>query len=120
MIRVVLPWPDPRLAPNKAAGRDWRALAAIKSDAKGYAYVATKNAIQGDSDGSLGSGDVPITITFQFPDKRRRDTDGLLSAMKSSLDGVAQAIDIDDSKFSPVFLFREYGKKPGAVVVEIG
>lgn len=34
--------------------------------------------------------------------------------------GVAQALGIDDNEFEPITLRREYGKKPGAVILRIG
>ena len=59
-------------------------------------------------------------ITFVQPDRRGRDRDNLLAACKPMLDGVADALGVNDSQFEPVTIRREYGKKPGAVRVEIG
>ena len=61
-----------------------------------------------------------LDITFIQPDKRRRDRDNLLAAMKSGLDGLAQALGVDDSEFEPVTIRREYGQKPGSVRIVIG
>lgn len=63
----------------------------------------------------------PVLISLDFfpPDNRRRDLDGMISSMKAALDGVADALGIDDN------LFRIAAKKSqdtfpgGAVIVEI-
>lgn len=68
----------------------------------------------------LSAPTVPITITFNPPDKRKRDLDGGLSSLKQSLDGIATALTIDDSRFSPITLKRGEVRKGGEVVVEIG
>jgi crossover junction endodeoxyribonuclease RusA len=62
---------------------------------------------------------IPVAITFHPPDKRRRDTDGMLSALKSSLDGVADALQVDDSLFDLSLTVRE-PVKGGEVVVTVG
>jgi crossover junction endodeoxyribonuclease RusA len=40
-----------------------------------------------------------MSITFYPPDRRKRDLDGMLSAIKSGLDGLADAIGCDDSRW---------------------
>jgi crossover junction endodeoxyribonuclease RusA len=51
--------------------------------------------------------------------RRARDRDNLLAASKPMLDGVVDALGINDSQFEPVTIRREYGKKPGGVRIEI-
>jgi crossover junction endodeoxyribonuclease RusA len=69
-----------------------------------------------------GDFDVPysvkVTLGFAPPDKRRRDLDGMLGAMKSSLDGIADAIGVDDSKFE-IVIRRDVSVKGGAVHVTL-
>ena len=49
---------------------------------------------------------------------RRRDVDGMLSACKSAIDGIADVLGVDDSKW--VFnLRRSAPKAPGTVRIEI-
>lgn len=45
-------------------------------------------------DGSIG-----YRCTFFPPDRRARDEDNLIASLKSSLDGIAQALRIDDRCF---------------------
>jgi crossover junction endodeoxyribonuclease RusA len=77
-----------------------------------------QNLLDGKSPGF--EGDLAVTITFVQPDKRRRDRDNLLSACKPSLDGLAEAIGVDDSQFEPLTIRRRYGNKPGCVLVTVG
>jgi crossover junction endodeoxyribonuclease RusA len=42
------------------------------------------------------SGTLHLTITFHPPDKRKRDIDNMLASIKSGLDGIADAIEVDD------------------------
>jgi crossover junction endodeoxyribonuclease RusA len=47
----------------------------------------------------LNWGAVHADILFCAPDARRRDLDNLLASIKSALDGIADTIKIDDSKW---------------------
>lgn len=62
-----------------------------------------------------GAGD--FTVTFRPPDRRARDLDNLVASFKAGQDGIALALDVDDSGFNPS---HEIGDpvKGGAVVVE--
>ena len=93
---LVLPFPDAALMPNKSLGKHWAATRPARNKAKSDAFYLTKQAgWQGrDVSGCL-------KITFYCPDRRKRDLDNLVHAMKPALDGVAQAIGIDDSNFKP-------------------
>lgn len=105
MIAVTLPWPSAKLNPNRSKGLHWGVT------------LLTKNAMQGHA---VATGTIALTITFIQPDRRARDRDNLLAALKPSLDGVADALGVNDARFDPVTLRREYGAKPGAVRIEIG
>ena len=61
---------------------------------------------------------VSVTLTFHPPNKRRRDQDGMLAALKASLDGVSDGLMVDDHLFDLTPNFRE-PVKGGKVVVEI-
>lgn len=115
MILIELPWPHAGLAPNRSNGKHWTGLAAIK--AKANAYVLAKNAAKGRKFGALNK--YRLTILFVAPDKRRRDLDGCHGSIKHYLDGIAQALQIDDSQFRPVTLDYQVGDKPGKVIVQV-
>lgn len=122
MIAVTLPWPDPKLNPNRSKGVHWAATSKLRKDARTGAWQLTRVAASKTPwfSGAERAEAVPLTVTFIQPDRRARDRDNLLAALKPSLDGVADALGINDAQFDPVTIRREYGEKPGAVRIEIG
>jgi crossover junction endodeoxyribonuclease RusA len=62
---------------------------------------------------------IALSVTFHAPDKRRRDLDNLLAAMKADFDGISQALGVDDQMFNPITLRRGECVKGGCVVVEV-
>ena len=113
MTPIALPWPDKALSPNSRT--HWAAKAitvkAHRSDGYWNAYIA-------------GWGRWPkdvaptVTITFQPPDNRRRDTDNMLASCKAYLDGIADALGVDDSRWT-LRIERIPAKAPGAVMVRV-
>ena len=112
MMTVTLGWPSRALSPN--ARPHWATLARAKKAARREGYIAARSA------GVLaGVSSVCIQVTFIPPDARRRDLDNLVSSLKGHLDGIADAIGIDDSRWiwaAPVIAKPE---KPGRVVVTL-
>lgn len=97
ILRIALPWPDRVLHPNSRA--HWRALATAKKKARADAYLLAIDA--GCRRMQLpGSGPLRLWLDFSPPDRRRRDLDGCVSSMKATIDGIADALGIDDSRFS--------------------
>jgi crossover junction endodeoxyribonuclease RusA len=96
MIEVILPWPDKRLSPN--ARVHWAAKASAAKKAKRNAFILTCSAIQRKPLDMLGDT-LPLHIVFRPKDRRRRDQDNLIASMKPYLDGIAQALGVDDSRF---------------------
>lgn len=117
-VTVVLPWPDRKLNPNYSKGRHWTSTTDERKTARTMARVLTITALH-----LAGArefvGDVPLSILFVAPDRRGRDRDNLLAALKPSLDGMADALGINDSQFEPLTISREFGTKPGSVILTI-
>jgi Holliday junction resolvase RusA-like endonuclease len=118
MIVVHLPFPAPELNPNRCKGKHWASTAALRKSAREAATLLTRQASRGVTF-PMGH-EVSLKVVFVQPDRRRRDRDNLLAAIKQNLDGVAEALGIDDEQFNPVTVCREYGPKPGSVRIEIG
>lgn len=118
-MRIELPWPDSSLAPNRKNGRHWGAVHSAKvkrlADARLLTLAAMRQAGYIPPTGLLA-----LTLTFCAPDRRRRDLDNLLAALKADFDGVAQALGVDDQLFEPLTLRRGDPVKGGCVVVEVG
>lgn len=109
---IALSWPDKALHPN---GRvHWAAKAKAAKAARIAAGWITKAAnIKVNGDGAI-----TLKIKFFPPDRRKRDLDGMLSSLKSAIDGIADALGVNDNRFRyeiDVYL----PIKGGQVVVEI-
>lgn len=90
---VTLPWPPKLLHPN--ARVHWAPLAKAKGR---YRFACATLAKQAGI--NLPADARPlVSITFYPPDRRRRDADGMLSAIKSGLDGLADTMGCDDSRW---------------------
>jgi crossover junction endodeoxyribonuclease RusA len=59
-----------------------------------------------------------IRVTFNVPDRRKRDMDNMFASIKSDLDGISDVIGVDDSKWD-FTLRRGEVVKGGSVVVEV-
>lgn len=119
LLAVTLPFPNKELNPNNANGKHWSVTAGLRKKAHADGFWLARQAAR-----QIGwmpvASELPLRVTFEVPDRRRRDRDNLLAAIKPSLDGVADALGIDDSQFEPTILRRIYGIKPGAVHIEVG
>ena len=115
---ITLPWPDMSLMPNRKNGRHWGGTQAAKVQARQDGYYAAMSAKRGD----IALGDtIPLRITFAAPDKRHRDLDNLLACQKHALDGIAQALGVDDKQFRPITINATHDAlKAGYVTVEVG
>lgn len=112
MNAVTLPWPRPAMRPNGSHGH-WttkhRAARADKADAYTLCIAEGVRAIAADR--------LDVALTFRPPTARKRDLDNALAQSKALLDGVSQALGVDDSRWR---LTLEMGEpvKGGAVVVK--
>jgi crossover junction endodeoxyribonuclease RusA len=116
MITLELPWPDNALSPNSR--KHWRAKARYQQDAHRQGWAVAREWLQANR--PVFSATMPVTMIFCPPDKRSRDLDNLGASMKWTLDGIADALDLNDSRFRPVTSDLGAVCKPGKVVVTIG
>jgi crossover junction endodeoxyribonuclease RusA len=110
---LTLPWPDSRLSPNGRRDRRW--LTGVRTIARNTGYYAAKDAGLQIPDRTP----LHVYLTFNPPNHRRRDIDNLLSSSKATLDGIFQALGVDDSNIRITTL--EMGKpvKGGQVICRI-
>lgn len=108
MIR--LDWPPQQCSPN--ARGHWSSLAKAKAAYRADCAWLAKQA------GEQHDGPLLVSVTFRPPDKRRRDLDNALAAIKAGLDGVADAIGVDDRHWALMLAWGE-PVTGGAVEVEI-
>lgn len=118
-LTITLPWVDSRLLPNRKNGKHWGTTQAAKVRARQDGHMATLSALSRNK--ILLSKTVPLKLTFAMPDNRHRDLDNLLASQKHALDGIAQALGVDDKCFRPITIdVARDSKKQGFVIVEVG
>lgn len=115
MNEIVLPWPSRDLHPNSRGHWSKRARAAKKARAE--AQVIARAALWHKRD--WPEGRLHVWIDGYAKDRRRRDHDGFLSSLKPTLDGIADAIGIDDCRFVPHPWIKDEVRKPGEVRIRI-
>jgi hypothetical protein len=115
---IRLHWPDHRLLPNRRRGKrlfDTTIIAGHREDARLSALEAL-----GRARPKIPKDHILVCkIQFHPPDRRRRDLDGMLSACKPFLDGIADAMGIDDHQLNPLILERLDPVPNGVVIFEI-
>lgn len=91
---IILPWPPRELHPNSRT--HWAKRAKHTKACRTRAGWETKAA----KISAPHEGKISVCLVFCPPDNRRRDLDGCLSASKAFLDGVADGLGVDDSRFN--------------------
>ncbi len=114
MLAIIeLPWPSRALHPN--AREHWTQIAKAKKRARELAYWTAK--AYGVK--LIETCPLQVSLTYYPPDKRRRDLDGMLSASKAFLDGLSDALGVDDHHFRISAQKSDRICPDGMVVVEI-
>lgn len=111
MIRVTLPWPPSALNPNNAGGNRY-AMARVK---KKYREVCCQLAREAGLSWATMQGfdEADVSLMFHQPDRRHRDHDNMIASMKAGLDGLADALGVDDHCFR---LTAEFPKEIAGMV----
>ena len=112
MITIRLPWPPKELSPN--ARVHWAKKAGVSQKYRQDARWLTLCEMAGNCYPDL----TRLRLTFCPPDKRRRDLDNMLASIKNGIDGIADALGVDDSNFT-LTLERGEPTKGGEVVAVI-
>lgn len=113
---IELDFPPADLFPNRAKGRHWGSLYQARSDYREQSFYLAKSQLKGwKHQGGL----IRLDLTFEMPDKRHRDADNCLAAAKGALDGLADALLVNDKLFDPIVIRRKAGKKPGKLIIKI-
>ena len=109
---VTLPWPNRILSPNARA--HWSGIARAKRKARVDAYYLAKAERP-----AIASTAPLVSIDFLPPDNRRRDLDNLIASMKAALDGIAEAMGVDDHTFRLAAKMGAPKPPHGAVIVTV-
>ena len=111
MTELTLAWPPRELSPN--ARTHWAVLAKAK---RTYREACAMTAIRQGAK-RIGADELHLTLTFYPPSRRAFDLDNALSRMKSGLDGLADVLGVDDSRWS--LTIRKADTVGGFVRVEV-
>lgn len=115
-VLIELGWPAKALNPNSR--EHFMTKSRFIKAAKTTAFWATKAVLGRAEFPHDGEARIAVIVTAYPPDKRDRDSDNLLASCKSILDGIAQALGVDDKFFDPRVQWAEpvsYGK----LVIEV-
>jgi crossover junction endodeoxyribonuclease RusA len=107
-----LPWPHKDLSPNSRC--HWSRKSRVTK-----AYRSTCHILCRASGIKAPAGRLLVSLEFIPPDRRNRDLDNLLTSCKALLDGVADALGVNDRQFVPQLMMSETTTKGGAVRVRI-
>lgn len=115
-ILVTLPFPHGTLSPNNRS--HWRIKTRERSIQRNQAMYECLESMRVVRHQPADGATAKVALTFCPPDKRRRDADNVLASLKGALDGISDALGIDDSKFAISF---EWGpvRNGGQVLVRI-
>lgn len=109
-----LPWPNRALHPNSRGHWSKRAKAARQArESAAWEAKALWTGVR------LPRGPLRLVVSFHAPDKRRRDLDGCHSSIKAYLDGIADAMQFDDSHICSTELSFGAVKSGGEVVIRL-
>lgn len=109
---IELPWPPKELSPNARIHHMAKAKAAKMYRESAY-WITKASGMMVPSEGGIG-----LRFDFHPPDMRRRDLDNMLASIKAGVDGIADALEVNDQRFG-FWLSREAPVKGGRIVVSI-
>ena len=118
-ITIELPWPSRILSPN--ARPHWASKAHCVKAARQIARLTTWYELNqlAEEDSPIRFESVRLHWTFCPPTRRTYDLDNLIAQMKSSQDGIADALRMDDSKFKSTHAMGDV-IRGGKIIVSIG
>lgn len=115
---ITLPWPHPKTFPNAKRRLHWSRYQPHCNRARNDARMVMRGHLNATGYVQHDGGPIALRVTFQPPNRIRRDDDGMIGAFKHYRDGIADALGVDDQLFRPEYHFAE-PEKPGCVVVEV-
>lgn len=100
-MRIVYPWFPAELTPNARVHWAKRARAA-KNYRRAWFLLTRASRAEVHCEGKI-----PLTVVFNPPNRRPRDLDNCIAAIKSGMDGLADALSVNDRRFRPTYDISE-------------
>ena len=117
MIEIVLGWPPSDLSPNKRL--QWAKLATAKKEYRKNCLSASREQLKKYSKLNNLPERLVLEMTFIPPDRRSYDRDNLVARMKSGIDGLSDALRINDKRFNTVISTMDQDYLGGFVKIRI-
>ena len=115
---IEIPWPPRGLSPNARIHHMARA-ALVSAYRKECAILLMYHTSPKERQYAREKVALTLDVTFWHPTARKPDTDNMLASIKAGIDGVCQALHIDDGKFRRISLEVGGKRTGGAVILEI-
>ncbi len=96
-IVVIVPWPHIYLSPNSRI--NWQAKSQISKRHRFNAKFLTLATVGCGNLAHPIDDYIEVQMIAHPRDKRKRDEDNIIASMKSSLDGIADALGVNDASF---------------------
>ncbi len=113
LVLICLPWPNRFLSPN--ARLHFREKAQWTKAARGTGFLAAREVdLQLPRTGAL-----ELDLVFCPPDRKRRDADNVLAALKGYIDGIFQWAETDDTRIKRIVIDWGEITPGGAVYVSV-
>lgn len=114
---IELPWPDRCLSPN--ARPHWATKAKAAKVARKYGHCVTLAAGLNANTFKGYGGKLHLWIDCYAKTRNYPDADNLLASLKSAIDGIADALGVNDKRFVPHPFVKTETFKGGRVVIRI-
>lgn len=108
---ITLPWPPSSLSGHNTG--HWSTKAKVIATHRAWAF----HAMRAEKISVPGEGDIRIMFRF-FPPDNRGDRTNYPNKLKPYIDGLAEALNINDRRFLPSYEFMQ-PEKPGRIEVEV-
>lgn len=95
IVDIQLPWPPTQLSPN--ARLHWAIVYRTKAKYRDHCWAISREQLEARLEVDTRYS---LELRFVPPDRRSYDRDNLIARMKAGLDGLADALMIDDKQFA--------------------
>lgn len=97
-MKLTYPWFPKELKPN------WTGHYMQKAKVK--AQYRAEWAVQTEQQGARGYNGFRMKVTFYKPNNRHMDLDNMLASIKSGIDGMCDALQINDKQFTEITVIK--------------
>ena len=112
---IVLPFPPAELSGHNSG--HWRDHNKLVATLRAEAFHIARKALREAGYVAPAKGDIPLHVRFVPPDNRG-DRWNFMQRAKCQIDGVAEAMNVNDRRFLPICTYAE-PEKPGRVEIAL-